>query len=239
MLKGIVFDLDGTLVDSLNLTYDAFNRGITSQGGMLHTPQEISRYFGPGEIEIFSQIVGSERAQAAMNSFHTYFMENISQAPKHHGIDELLLSLAELKIPCAIFTGRGRVTTDMLLEFHQWKKSFAAVVTNDDVTEPKPSPEGLFIAAEQIGLKPQNVIYVGDSPVDILAARGASVLSAACFWDRNSQCAQHQERMQKHMPNFNLKQPSEIISVIKKINLMKAPPRYSALGSNSDQKTGS
>src|SRR3954464_2972562 len=111
MLKGILFDLDGTLVDSLSATIDAFNHGIVSQGGRVHTAQEIMRYFGPGEGEIFSQIVGPGRAAAAYEACRKFLDENLARVPMHAGVPELLDELKAAKVPISIVTGRSWNTT--------------------------------------------------------------------------------------------------------------------------------
>ena len=67
-IRAMVFDLDGTLVDSLAATFDAFNHGIQVAGGKKHTPEEIMQYFGPGEDQIFAKIVGSSRAKEAYDA---------------------------------------------------------------------------------------------------------------------------------------------------------------------------
>lgn len=183
MLKGIVFDLDGTLVDSLSVTFDAFNHGIVRQGGRVHTPEEIIQYFGPGEGEIFGRIIGPDKAQAAYDDFREYLDRNLGNVPLHAGVEELLERIKSSGIPVAIVTGRSWNTTELILNHHRILDRFITVVANDHVASPKPSPEGIRLALSRLKLQPSEAAYVGDMWVDIRAAHSAGCQSIAALWD--------------------------------------------------------
>lgn len=183
MLKGIIFDLDGTLVDSLSVTFDAFNHGITHMGGRSHSPQEIMQYFGPGEDQIFAKIVGAEKAAAAYEACRKYLDSRLSDVPLHAGVGELLEKIKSADIPIAIVTGRSWDTTEMILKHHRLMDRFVTVIANDHVGSPKPSPEGLHLALSRMRLEPAQTFYVGDSAVDMLASRSAGARGIAALWD--------------------------------------------------------
>jgi len=182
-IKGIVFDLDGTLVDSLKTTFDAFNYGIQKCGGREHRPEEIMAYFGPGEEQIFAQIVGPEKAPEAYLACRQYLDQHIEDVPLHQGVSELLEELRNRKVPVSIVTGRSWNTTEVILKHHGLLDHFVTVIANDHVPEPKPAPHGIQLALKRMTLSPQDAIYVGDSGVDIQASRSAGSRSVAALWD--------------------------------------------------------
>lgn len=214
MLKGIVFDLDGTLVDSLSATFDAFNHGITQMGGRRHTPAEIMEYFGPGEREIFAQIVGRERAPRAYELCKAYMDENLGRAPLHGGVEELLENLKAAGVPISIVTGRSWDTTELILKHHRLLDRFVTVVANDHVDSPKPSPEGIRLALGRMRLEPSEVFYVGDSWVDIRAARSAGCPGVAALWDLMAA----REHLAPHDPHHWAEKPAEIWELWEKLS---------------------
>src|SRR5690349_484421 len=102
MIQGIIFDLDGTLIDSLTATFDAFNFGITQSGGSQLSPQEIMKYFGPGEDKIFAQILGEDKAETAYLACKEYMNSHLGEVPLHPGVPELLDKLRSTDVPLAI-----------------------------------------------------------------------------------------------------------------------------------------
>jgi HAD superfamily hydrolase (TIGR01509 family) len=214
MLKGIVFDLDGTLVDSLATTFDAFNHGITKFGGKVHTPAEIMAYFGPGEGEIFAQILGADKAEAAYEACRDYMDANLSRVPLHSGVGELLESLKSAGVPISIFTGRSWNTTEMILKHHGLMDRFITVVANDHVDAPKPSPEGLHLALSRMKLEPQQVLFVGDSPADMIASRAAGARGVGALWDLQAE----RTLMEPHEPHHWADHPNEIWNVWERAN---------------------
>jgi HAD superfamily hydrolase (TIGR01549 family) len=211
-LKGILFDLDGTLVDSLSVTFEAFNHGIVEQGGRRHTPHEIMAYFGPGEDKIFTRIVGPERAPAAYAACKAYLDENLDQVPLHAGVPELLEELRSSGVPVSIVTGRSWDTTEVILRHHRILEQFVTVIANDHVGSPKPSPEGIRLALSRMKLAPTEAIYVGDSWVDIRAARSAGTESVAALWDLLAK----REELTPHDPHHWAERPIEILELWRK-----------------------
>lgn len=71
----------------------------------------------------------------------------------------------------------------MILKHHRLLDRFVTIVANDHVGNPKPSPEGLFLALSRMKLDPKDVLFVGDSPVDMMASRAAGSQGVAALWD--------------------------------------------------------
>lgn len=210
MFKGIVFDLDGTLVDSLSVTFEAFNHGFTLFGSPKLSPAEIMNQFGPGEAEIFGRIVGVENAEAAYKASKEHLNANLSRTPLHSGIGELLEKLKSAGIPISIFTGRSWPTTELILNYHQLLDRFVTVIANDHVGSPKPSPEGLFLASKRMHIEPKHLLFVGDSPSDMIASQSAGSSGVAALWDLQAD----REILAPWKPHFWAKEPMEVFALL-------------------------
>jgi HAD superfamily hydrolase (TIGR01549 family) len=183
-LDGVIFDLDGTLVDSLKTTFDAFNHGFRLCGIREHTPHEIMAHFGKGEDHIFlAMIPDPARAKAAYEASIEYTRKNSGVMPLHDGVDELLNFLSQKKVPISIVTGRSWNTTEIILKHHGLLDRLVTVIAHDHVSQSKPSPEGIELALKRMKLAPEQAIYIGDTHVDIRAAKRAGTLSMAVTYD--------------------------------------------------------
>lgn len=212
MLKGIVFDLDGTLVDSLGVTFDGFNHALTSMKVREHTPYEIMAHFGAGEDHIFAKLVGWERAKEAYGLFQIYMDENVNRVPLHDGVAELLKTIRKEKIPTSIFTGRSWNTTETILKHHDLMSQFVTVVAHDHCEKPKPAPDGLHLALTRMQLQPEQVFLVGDSPADVMASRAAGSQSVAALWDLLAD----KNALEAHQPHHWATHPSEVWEIWQK-----------------------
>ncbi len=183
MLKGILFDLDGTLVNSLHLTFNGFNEVFQTYGQPPKTPQEILRLFGPGEVKIFEKCVGAENAERALAQFVNYTRSRVSEAPLFEGALDALIECEKQGLKVGIVTGRGRESADLILSHHGIRHRFPIVVTHDDVSSSKPSPEGIHLALKHLNLSPEHSVYVGDMWMDVRAAKRAGCRSISATWD--------------------------------------------------------
>lgn len=210
-LKGIVFDLDGTLVDSLATTFHAFNHAFETLGSPKRTPEQIMAHFGLGELQIFEKLVGSEHAAQAYQLAKEYLDQNLSRVPLHAGVGELLEQLRSLDVPLSIFTGRGWETTEIILRHHGLLDRFVTIIAHEHVSAPKPSPEGLQLALTRMNLQPQEVLFIGDSSVDVLAAQGAGSPSVAALWDWIAE----KKTLQAYHPDHWAYEPQDVLRILK------------------------
>jgi HAD superfamily hydrolase (TIGR01509 family) len=104
----------------------------------------------------------------------------IPQIQPYGGINELLQALSARQIPVAIVTSSRKQFCDRLIAHLEW--SIDLLITRQDVRLPKPHPAGILLALEQLNIKPENAIMVGDRPEDIQAAKAANVYSIAALW---------------------------------------------------------
>jgi pyrophosphatase PpaX len=182
--KCIIFDMDGTLTQTNQLIYDAFNLIAEKYLGKRLTPEEIVTYFGPPEKEAVQNMIGPEHIEEAMVEYYRFYNERHNAlASLYPGILEILRFLHSQHVLVALFTGKGRRTTDISLELFEIERYFDITITGDDVGEFKPSGDGIRRILSRFNLAPSQVLMVGDAVGDVLAAREAGTDVASVIWD--------------------------------------------------------
>jgi HAD superfamily hydrolase (TIGR01509 family) len=183
-LRCVIFDLDGTLVRTHDLICASFNHLMARHLGRTMEQAEIVALFGPPEEGAIEKVFGPERTPALMQELLEFYAAQHSVlADLHEGIEELLRFLKERGIRLALFTGKGKWTTDITLRAFGLESYFEVVVTGNDVEHHKPHPDGIRQALERFGMEPARALMVGDSVSDAKAARAAGVRIASVLWD--------------------------------------------------------
>jgi phosphoglycolate phosphatase-like HAD superfamily hydrolase len=149
----LVFDLDGTLVDTWRLYMEAYRRALAPHLERAPTEAEIVARAPTSERRFLAEWVGPEAAEhchAAMVE-HYVALHDTHCEGLYEGVREMLDALAAAGVPLGVVTGKGRrawETTARSLDLDR----FEVVVTDDDVRHPKPHPEGLRAALEEMGV---------------------------------------------------------------------------------------
>jgi phosphoglycolate phosphatase len=196
MLRGIIFDLDGTLI-SLHADGTAFRRGITDElarGGfrmdMIDATSRglyVQDILDQARAQIEKGFVKADyetvRANAfkALDALELGWIRHTRPLP---GARDMLSRLAreedgKVSITLALLTNSGRAATKYALEHHDFGRYFHKSFTRDDLPAMKPRPDGIIAVLDALGLQRGEVLYVGDSPVDIIATRAAGVRIAS------------------------------------------------------------
>ncbi len=182
--KGIIFDIDGTLTSTNELIFATFNYIAEKYEGRKYSDEEIIAMFGPTEDVILKEKFNGDKFSEVYNEYYKFYRENHPKmADLYPGIVDILNDIKSKDIKIAIFTGKGRKTTDITLEILDIKKYFDLIVTGDDVKNHKPSPEGIFRFIDTFNLNKNKVLMVGDSVADIIASREAGIDIASVVWD--------------------------------------------------------
>lgn len=176
--------MDGTLTQTNQLIYDSFNHVAGKYINKHLTPAEVIAFFGPPEKEAVENMIGPQNIEPAMDDYYRFYLnEHNNLAVLYPGIKELLEFLKAKKIIIALFTGKGRRTTDISLEQFNITQYFQTTVTGDDVDEFKPSGNGIRKILEKFSLVPDDVLMVGDAVADFKASREVGVDIASVVWD--------------------------------------------------------
>ena len=179
-LEGVVFDLDGTLADTLPVCFHANRTVFASFLGRSFTDAEIAALFGPSEEGIIRRLI-PDRWQDALARYLAEYQEAHSRfACKIPGIEEVLRFLQDRGTRLAVVTGKAAESTRISLELLGLARYFDCVETGS--AEGGIKAFSLRQVLARWALPPEAVAYVGDAPTDILAAREVGVLPVAAAW---------------------------------------------------------
>lgn len=208
---GILFDCDGTLTNSLDQALESFV--ITFQElGLTHiTENEILKLFGISADKILHHFVGndSKKSALAFDIFLSTQKKLALQTKLHSGISTVIEAFAQMEIPMGIVTGRHESDLEILLSPHGISDSFQIKICDNMVAKPKPNPQGIWMACEYLERKPENMLYIGDSVVDIQAAHASGCTSVAALWDSHT----NEAALLAENPTYCVRHPKELLEV--------------------------
>jgi phosphoglycolate phosphatase/pyrophosphatase PpaX len=172
VIKAILFDLDGTLLDSFSLHYSAYEVMFARFGIAMEKERFLSSY-SPDWYQTYRAFGLSEEHWQTANDVWLAEAES-HRAELFPGVSEVIEKLSsEYRLGVVTSGSRSRVVRDM--ERLGLNKYFSTLVTGDDISEPKPAPEGLELALRNLHLSPKDAIYVGDAHADFEMSRAAGV----------------------------------------------------------------
>jgi pyrophosphatase PpaX len=180
---GIIFDIDGTLTSTNALIFASFNHVSRKYLNRTFSDEELIAQFGPTEDVILKKWCGKDYENARVEYYNFYSENHQSMASDYPGIKLILEHLKEKDIYLSVFTGKGRYAAEITLKKLELYDYFDMIITGDDVTEHKPSAEGILKFIDTFKLDPEKVLMIGDAPSDIIASRSAGVKIASVVWD--------------------------------------------------------
>lgn len=183
-MPAFLFDLDGTLIDSIELILESFHHTTRS-----HLGRELPNDYWLKSIgrPLRDQLATVATADASLDQLlETYISFNLAEhdrlAKPYPGVVEAVRKLHRRGTPMALVTSKRRRGTGFALRLLGLENELAIRVCGDDVTHGKPHPEPVFKALEALRERPENAIFIGDSVHDVAAGHAAGTCTAAVSW---------------------------------------------------------
>ena len=185
-IEGVLFDLDGTLLDSAPDLYAALQRQCEEEGAPVPpyaTVREVVSRGGRAVLRCAFGQLGEAAVEARVERFLALYEALMGQATHaFEGIDGLLAQLEEQGVRWGIVTNKPGFLTDELLRRIGWAGRPAAVISGDTLAVKKPDPAPVRLACSRAGIDPAHSLFVGDDRRDILAGAAAGLYTVAVSW---------------------------------------------------------
>ncbi|MEM3833006.1 MAG: HAD family hydrolase [Thermoprotei archaeon] len=187
MIKGVVFDLDGTLWNSVDLLASAWVETLKLMGYNV-SKNDIKPLIGLNGREIARKVGGEDAASKFLqylDSFDKYIISHFDEAPLFDDATETLSELRKRGIKIGLATSTPRRRLDVILDYYKIGQFFNVTVAGDEVLFSKPNPAIYLKAFNQLNINPKNGMIVGDTEYDVIPAKKIGALSVLIINNRN------------------------------------------------------
>jgi len=209
----VIFDLDGTLLNTLGDLRAATNHALEVRGLPPHSMEEIRQFIGNGIRLLICRAMpeGTTEAEidAALDDFKAYYAAHIhDRTVPYDGIPQLLTALRKRGIQVAVLSNKIDSASQQLIEYFFPGKT--DVVFGEHVGVPrKPDPTSCRMVMQQLGVQPEQVLYVGDSGTDMQTAKNAGLYAVGVTWGFRSK-----EVLLKYGADVLVHQPEQILQIL-------------------------
>ena len=186
--QAVLFDLDGTLLDTLADLAGSANRALRSLELPVH-PEDRYRYFvGDGLMTLVERILPPKRRDAdTARELARRFLEDYAdnwhvRSRPYPGVEAMLADLAARGVTLAVLSNKPHDFTKLCVQELLGDHDFALVLGQRDGVPKKPDPAGALEAAERLGLDPADFLYLGDTATDMRTARAANMTAVGALW---------------------------------------------------------
>ena len=187
-IRAVLFDLDGTLLNTVEDIMDSCNAGLASFGFPPHGLKEYNLFIGDGIEELVRRALPEDHGSDAMVSDclaavrAEYKKRWHNKTRPYEGVSEMLAGISAMDMPMAIFSNKPHDFTEDTVNYYFPDIPFAFVLGAKDENPKKPDPWGALHIAETLGIPPSDFAYLGDTHTDIETAKAASMLAVGAEW---------------------------------------------------------
>jgi phosphoglycolate phosphatase len=183
-VRALIFDLDGTLIDSKRDLIHSVNAMLGEMGRAKLNEETISGYIGHGAPLLVSRALGAnaqeEELRRGLEFFLAYYEEHkLDTTCAYSGVSDALVELSRKQVPMAVLTNKPVKISVSILEALGLASHFRVIYGGNSFETKKPDPFGAMKILKEFGAAPREAMVVGDSEVDVQTARNAGVIAVA------------------------------------------------------------
>lgn len=214
MIKLVIFDLDGTLVNSLEDIADATNNALKDMGYPIHKLSEFNHFVGDGVLQLCERALpddAKERALELQKGFSAYYSKNsTAKTVPYDGINEMLEKLKINGIKLAVASNKVHdFSVSIVKDF--FGDTFDIILGNTPERPKKPNPIIIDDILSYAGVEKDEAIMVGDSDIDIMTADNAGIASIGCVWGYRGR-----KELEEAGADYMADTPSDIVGYVLK-----------------------
>ena len=205
----ILFDLDGTLIDTNELIITTYLHTLEKYYPSKYQREDVLPFLGPTLHEAFGSI-DPDLVEEMILEYRAFNIANHDElVTEFAGVFETVQSLKDKGYKLGIVTTKRHDVTLKGLRLMDLERFFEVVVTYDHVSKTKPDPEPIFKALEQLDSSPEETMMVGDNYHDILAGKNAGTVTAGCAWSIKGR-----EYIAKYEPDYILENMADLLTIL-------------------------
>ena len=214
-LHTVLFDLDGTLIDSVRLILDSYHHTLATHGLPPRSDEEWLEGVGtPLSVQFGAFQDGAGMLDALIATYREYNLKHHDRmVTVYPGVLEMVRELKQDGIATGLVTSKNRSGALRGLALAQLESLMDVLVCSDEVENPKPHPEPVEKAVRLLGADPATTVYVGDSIHDMRSGRSAGVRTAAVLWGPFGRA-----HLEGAHPDYWLERPEELLAVVRHSN---------------------
>lgn len=213
--RALLFDLDGTLLDTLDDLGDSINRAMVRLGFPTHGRESFRYFVGEGARMLVERALPADRrdpttAETALRLYREEYRAGWNIKTRiYDGIPELLDSLAARRLPLGILSNKPHDMTQQCVQGYLARWSFAVVFGQRDTVARKPDPAGALEAARLMQVDPARVLYLGDTATDMQTARAAGMFAVGATWGFRPE-----SELREHGAHAIVHHPDEVLELL-------------------------
>ena len=206
----VLFDLDGTVVDSGAIILASMRHATREVLGRDYSDAELMQTVGGPGLEAQMRALAPEHVDRLVDVYRAHNEPLHDELEACAGMEDVLVRLHEEGRRLGVVTAKRRATVELAFANVPLGHLFETIVGGDETERHKPDPEPLLLAAERMHASPAETAYVGDSPFDIRAAKAAEMFAVAVTWGR----IHERTRLEAEQPDAIADRAEELLVVL-------------------------
>ncbi len=205
-MKAVLFDLDGTVIDSAKDIELCLKKTLRDIGMEDRMPENVRSLIGGGVKALLEKVLKEDFKEEYVEIFRKHYLENpVVHTKLYDGIEEVLKELKKRGIKLAVVSNKLEELSKKILEILKVHEYFDFIAGGDTFKEKKPSPVPVIKTLEVLNVKPEDALVVGDTSADIEAGLKAGTKTALASWGY--------VRLDSVKPDYILKRPEDLLNL--------------------------